>query len=149
MRNLHCQNQNIPFVADFRRKGTIPGLVCFLQIKRLRVVNRRLLSVSRGVVNYINENLTLPNKPSPPGQRHIRSAPLKLQRRFKEMIFFRHFWQWFPLAFVAGRLQGHWWGFISRNYVVWPTFFLTNVFIAPKGSHFWFLVRCNALTSLK
>ena len=43
----------------------------------------------------------------------------------------------FPLAFVAGWLQGHWWGFISRNYVVWPTFFLTNVFIALKGSHFW------------
>ena len=28
----------------------------------------------------------------------------------------------FPLAFDAGWLQGHWWGFISRNYVVWPTF---------------------------
>ena len=39
----------------------------------------------------------------------------------------------------AGWLQGHWWGFISRNYVVWPTFLLTNVFIALKGSHFWFL----------
>ena len=36
-------------------------------------------------------------------------------------------------------LQGHWWGFISRNYVVWPTFLLMNVFIALKGSHFWFL----------
>ena len=45
----------------------------------------------------------------------------------------------FPLAFVAGWLQGHWWGFISRNYVVWPTFILMNVFIALKGSHFWFL----------
>ena len=45
----------------------------------------------------------------------------------------------FPLAFVAGWLQGHWWGFISRNYVVWPTFHLMNVFIALKGSHFWFL----------
>ena len=45
----------------------------------------------------------------------------------------------FPLAFVAGWLQGHWWGFISRNYVVWPTFLLMNVFIALKGSHFWFL----------
>ena len=44
----------------------------------------------------------------------------------------------FPLAFVAGWLQGHWWGFISWNYVVWPTFFLMNVFIALKGSHFWF-----------
>ena len=45
----------------------------------------------------------------------------------------------FPLAFVAGWLQGHWWGFISRNYVlVWPTFLLMNVFIALKGSHFWF-----------
>ena len=45
----------------------------------------------------------------------------------------------FPLAFVAGWLQGHWWGFFSRNYVVWPTFLLMNVFIALKGSHFWFL----------
>ena len=44
-----------------------------------------------------------------------------------------------PLAFVAGWLQGHWWGFISRNYVIWPTFFLMDVFIALKGSHFWFL----------
>ena len=44
----------------------------------------------------------------------------------------------FPLAFIAGWLQGHWWGFISRNYVVWPTFLLMNVFIALKGSHFWF-----------
>ena len=35
----------------------------------------------------------------------------------------------FPLAFVAGWLQGHWWGFISRNYVVWPTFFLMNVWM--------------------
>ena len=32
-----------------------------------------------------------------------------------------------------------WWGFISRNYVVWPIFFLTNVFIALKGTHFWIL----------
>ena len=46
----------------------------------------------------------------------------------------------FPLAFVARWLQGHWWGFISRNYVVWPTFFLMNVFIALKGSHFWFYI---------
>ena len=47
----------------------------------------------------------------------------------------------FPLAFVAGWLQGHWWGFFSRNYVVWPTFLLKNVFIALKGSHFWFLFK--------
>ena len=46
----------------------------------------------------------------------------------------------FPLAFVAGWLQGHWWGFVSRNYVVWPTFFLMNVFIALKGSHFWIFI---------
>ena len=46
----------------------------------------------------------------------------------------------FLLAFIAGWLQGHWWGFISRNYVVWPTFLLMNVFIALKGSHFWFLL---------
>ena len=49
----------------------------------------------------------------------------------------------FLLAFVAGWLQGHWWGFISRNYVVWPTFLLMNVFIALKGSHFWFLFDVN------
>ena len=40
-------------------------------------------------------------------------------------------------------LQGHWWGFISRNYLVWPTF-LINVFIALKGSHFWFLFDFTA-----
>ena len=50
----------------------------------------------------------------------------------------------FPLAFVAGWLQGHWWGFISRNYVVWPTFLLMKVFIALKGSHFWFLFDFTA-----
>ena len=50
----------------------------------------------------------------------------------------------FPLAFVAGWLQGHWWGFISRNYVVCPTFLLMNVFIALKGSHFWFLFDFTA-----
>ena len=44
----------------------------------------------------------------------------------------------FHLGFVAGSLQGHWWGFISRNYVVWPIFFLTNVFIALNGIHFLF-----------
>ena len=36
-------------------------------------------------------------------------------------------------------LHGHWCGFISRNYVVWPIFLLMNVFIALKGTHFWFL----------
>ena len=59
----------------------------------------------------------------------------------------------FPLAFDAGWLQGHWWGLISRNYVVWPTFLLMNVwptfvllnvFIALKGSHFWFLFDFTA-----
>ena len=51
----------------------------------------------------------------------------------------------FPLAFVAGWLQGQWWGFISRNYIVWPTFFLMNVFIAFKGSHFWFYITFGAV----
>ena len=45
----------------------------------------------------------------------------------------------FPLAFVPGSLQSHWWGFISRNYVVWPISFLMNVFIALKGIHFLLL----------
>ena len=40
-----------------------------------------------------------------------------------------------PLAFVAGTSQGHSWGFISRKLVVLPIFFLTNVFIALKGTH--------------
>ena len=51
----------------------------------------------------------------------------------------------FSLAFVAGSLQGNWWGFISRNYVVWPIFFLMNVFIALKGTHFWILFRYNLI----
>ena len=50
----------------------------------------------------------------------------------------------FLLTFVARWLQGHWWGFISRNYVVWPTFLLMNVFIAVKRSHFWFLFDFTA-----
>ena len=33
------------------------------------------------------------------------------------------------------------WDFISQNYVVWPTYFLMTVFIALKGSHFWFLFK--------
>ena len=49
----------------------------------------------------------------------------------------------FPLAFAAGSLQGHWWGFISRNYVVSPIFFLMNVFIALKGTHFFFKATCG------
>ena len=50
----------------------------------------------------------------------------------------------FPLAFVAGWLQGHWWGFISRNYVVWPFFFLMIFFIALKGTHVWVLCAFTA-----
>ena len=41
----------------------------------------------------------------------------------------------FRCQVIAGSLRC----FISRNYVVWPTFLLMNVFIALKGSHFWFL----------
>ena len=40
---------------------------------------------------------------------------------------------------VVGSLQGHWWGFISRNYIVWPISFVMNVFIALKGTHVLFL----------
>ena len=39
------------------------------------------------------------------------------------------------------------WGFISRNYIAWPIFFLINVFIALKGTHFYLpslkLVLCS------
>ena len=54
----------------------------------------------------------------------------------------------FPLAFVAGSLQGHWWGFISRHYVIWPIFFLMNVFIALKGTNFLFLFTYYAIINL-
>ena len=37
-----------------------------------------------------------------------------------------------------GSLQGHWWGFISRNYIVWPIFFLMNVFLLLKDLFFFF-----------
>ena len=55
----------------------------------------------------------------------------------------------FPLVFVAGWLQGHWWDFISRNYIVWPIFFLMNVFIALKGTHFLFLFAFTAAGVVK
>ena len=49
----------------------------------------------------------------------------------------------FPLHFVAKSLQGHWWGFFSRNFEVWPIFFLTNVFTALEGTHRCiFIYRC-------
>ena len=41
------------------------------------------------------------------------------------------------LAFVAGSLQGHWWGFISRNYVVWPIFFFYECFHCPYRNSFF------------
>ena len=53
----------------------------------------------------------------------------------------------FPPAFVSEWLQSHWWGFISRNYVAWPTFFLMIVFIALKRSHFWFLFESHIIFS--
>ena len=55
----------------------------------------------------------------------------------------------FLLAFIAGWLQGHWWGFISRNYVVWSTFLLMNVFIALKGSDYWLLLYALIIVCLK
>ena len=48
----------------------------------------------------------------------------------------------FPLHFVAKSLQGHWWGFFSRNFEVWPIFFLTNVFTALKGTHRCIFIWC-------
>ena len=54
----------------------------------------------------------------------------------------------FRLAFLAGSLQGHWWGFISRNYLVWPIF-LMNVFIALKGTHFLFLFFVHSVNLIK
>ena len=51
----------------------------------------------------------------------------------------------FKIRKIAGCLQGHWWGFISRNYVVWPSFFLMNVFMALKGSHFLVLSHQNTI----
>ena len=45
---------------------------------------------------------------------------------------------------IADLLIYQTWGFISRNYVVWPIFFLMNVFIALQGTHFWFLFAFTA-----
>ena len=42
----------------------------------------------------------------------------------------------FPLAFVAGWLQGHWWGFISRNYVVWPFLWMFSLLLKDLISDF-------------
>ena len=50
----------------------------------------------------------------------------------------------FPLAFVAKSLQSHWWGFLRRNFEVWPIYFLTNVFTALKGTHFCIFICCHA-----
>ena len=47
----------------------------------------------------------------------------------------------FLLAFVAGSLQGHWWGFISRNYVVWQISFLMNVSLHLKELSFDFYLH--------
>ena len=47
-------------------------------------------------------------------------------------------------SFRCRSLQGHWWGSISRNFVVWPIFFLMNVFIDLKGTHIWFLFAFTA-----
>ena len=52
--------------------------------------------------------------------------------------------QYVSSGFRCRVITGHWWGFISLNYVVWPTFFLINVFIALKGFHFWFLFNFTA-----
>ena len=71
------------------------------------------------------------------------SSVIQFSQFIHSLYQFRFDCSMFPLAFVAGWLQGHWWGFISRNYVVWPTSLLMNVFIALKGSHFWFLLTIH------
>ena len=45
--------------------------------------------------------------------------------------------------------QYYWWGFISRNNVVWPIFLLMNVFIALKGTHFWILHSLDYTVNIK
>ena len=43
-----------------------------------------------------------------------------------------------PLAFVAGSLQCHRWGFISRNYVVWPFLWKFSLFLKELIVDFYF-----------
>ena len=74
----------------------------------------------------------------------VRAVNQKFKDVFIQFIWISQNCSMFRLAFVAGWLQGHWWGFISRNYVVWPTFLLMNVFTALKGSHFRFLFDFTA-----
>ena len=70
----------------------------------------------------------------------IRNTWLLIFIDLEKGIWYKQFYEE-QQAFVAGWLQGHWWGFIGRNYVVWPTFLLMNDSIALKGSHFWFLIN--------
>ena len=101
----------------------------------------RFARVSSHVVDFNARNKSLTAKLLQQGYRYhkLRKTFSKFYRRHYELVS-----SMFPLAFVAGWLQGHWWGFISRNHVVWPTFLLMNVFIALKGSHFWFLFDFTA-----
>ena len=47
----------------------------------------------------------------------------------------------FSLAFVAGSLQGHWWGFISRNYLVCMTHLLSyECFHRSKRNSFFIFI---------
>ena len=43
----------------------------------------------------------------------------------------------------------HWGGFIGRNYVVSAIFFLVNVCIALKGTHFWFSFAFTAASAVQ
>ena len=71
-----------------------------------------------------------------------------LQHNLKKIPYVSHLFLYIKIIF-SGFLQGHWWGFISRNYVVWPTFLLLNVFTALKGSHFRFLFLLQQLQAVR
>ena len=74
------------------------------------------------------------------GSKVLRNLKIWNRKREASATCWWHAFRHVRIRAFAGWLQGHWWGFISRNYVVWPTFLLMNVFIALKGSHFWFLL---------
>ena len=60
--------------------------------------------------------------------------------------------QYVSSVFRCQVITGSMMSFFSPNYVSWPIFFLMNVFIALKGTHFWFwfsrLMECRRRTAI-
>ena len=108
-------------------------------------------------VNLETENRFVPltkEKKDRPGDYRVTDEALELFILFAASAFRKlssiYVFSYFPFGFegriwdlivsVPDHCLSFYFTFISRNYVVWPTFFHMNVFIALKGSHFWFYI---------